>query len=285
MTSPLHPSTRAALPVRALCASAVSRSSKGRINTMDAQPKANILIVDDNHALCKTVSLVLQRKGYEMTTAEDGLEAIEKVKENAFDVIFMDVKMPRLDGVATYKTIREIRPESAVIMMTGYAVEELVQQALEDGAYAIIHKPLDIDRAVALIEQARRERRSALIMVVDDDPRIRDTLSKILIRKGYDVTVAADGEEAVALSEQRSHDILFIDMKLPAMNGLQLFLALKQVRPQAVAIMMTGYRWEMHELVREALDNHAYTCLYKPLDMETLLRLVREISERKQEAR
>jgi CheY-like chemotaxis protein len=116
--------------------------------------KASILIVDDNISLCKTISFVLGRKGYAVTTAEDGPEAIEKVKENPFDMIFMDIKMPLMDGVETYRRIKKIRPEAVVMMMTAYAVEELVQEALQEGAYGITYKPLDIERMVAVIEEA-----------------------------------------------------------------------------------------------------------------------------------
>jgi two-component system response regulator HydG len=70
-------------------------------------------------------------------------------------------------------------------------------------------------------------------------------------------------------------------MKLPTINGLETYLPIKKVNPEAVAIMMTAYHQEMDELVEAALKNHAYTCLYKPLDMEMLLRLIDEIRERK----
>jgi len=73
-------------------------------------------------------------------------------------------------------------------------------------------------------------------------------------------------------------------MKLPTINGLETYLAIKEINPEAVVIMMTAYRPEVTELVEEALDSNAYTCLYKPLDMEELVRLVDEIRERQQKA-
>ena len=67
---------------------------------------ASILIVDDNLSMCKTMSLILSRKGYSVKTAADGPEAIEKVREKSFDMIFMDIKMPVMDGVETYRRIK-----------------------------------------------------------------------------------------------------------------------------------------------------------------------------------
>ena len=246
------------------------------------EEKASILIVDDNISLCKTMSFILKRKGYAVTTAQDGPEAIERVKENSFDVIFMDIKMPLMDGVETYKRIKQIRPDAIVMMMTAYAVEDLVQEALQEGAYGIVYKPLDIEKVIVLIEEAREVKEGAFILVVDDDPATCITFRNILLKKGYEVGIAHTGEEAIAMAQEAAPDIIFIDMRLPTINGLETYLAIREINPEAVAIMMTAYRQEMADLVEEALNNHAYTCLYKPLDMEELLRLVDEIRERKQ---
>jgi DNA-binding NtrC family response regulator len=246
--------------------------------------KADILIVDDNISLCKTMSFVLGRKGFDVDTAKDGLEAIAKVNERPFDMIFMDIKMPLMNGVETYRRIKEIRPEAVVMMMTAYAVEELVQEALDEGAYGIIYKPLDIEKMVALLEMKTEDEEGTLILVVDDDPEACITFKNIILKGGYKVGTAYTGEEAIAMAKEKSYDIIFIDMKLPTINGLETYLTIKEVNPEAVAIMMTGYRQEVTDLVKEALNNNAYTCLYKPLDMPDVLRLVNQIRKWKQTA-
>jgi DNA-binding NtrC family response regulator len=168
------------------------------------------------------------------------------------------------------------------MMMTAYTVEDLVQQALEERAYGILYKPLDIEKVIAVIEKAREARQGALILVVDDDPGTCTTFKNILIKRGYKVGIAHTGEEAIALAQAAAYDIIFVDMKLPTINGLETYLAIKAINPEVVAIMVTAYRHELADLVEEALRNHAYTCLYKPLDMAEVLRLVDEIRERKQ---
>jgi len=260
--------------------------------------EASILIADDNINFCKTMSFVLERKGYAVTTTKDGPGAIQKVKERSFDVIFMDIKMPLMDGVQTYKRIKEIRdgvqtykrikeirPQAVVVMMTAYSVEDLVQEALREGAYGIIYKPLDIERVIALIEEVRQAKRGALVLVVDDHPETCITLKNILIKKHYEVGIALSGEEAITMVRENAYDVIFIDMKLPTINGLETYLTIKETNPEAVVIMMTAYRQEMGELVEEALNNSAYACLYKPFDMEEVLGLVNEIRERRQTAR
>jgi len=244
------------------------------------EEKASILIVDDDSSLSRSMSLVLGRRGYTVSTAEDGPEAIEMVKERPFDIVFMDIKMPVMDGVETHRRIKEIRPDAVVIMMTAYTLDELVQQALQDGAYGIIYKPLDMEKVVAIIEESRRSTRGALIFVVDDDPGTCNTLKNILIKQGHKVCTAHTGEEAIDMAQEKVPDIIFIDMKLPTINGLETYLAIREMNPRAVAIMITGYREEMDDLVNEAIRNSAYTCLYKPLDIQEMLRMVEEIWQR-----
>jgi len=247
--------------------------------------KASVLIVDDDLSLCKTMALVLRRKGYGVATAKNGPEALATVRDGAFDIVFLDIKMPVMDGVETHRRIKKIRPEMIVVMMTAYAVEDLVQDALREGAYSIMYKPLDMDKVVAVIDEATGTKGGALILVVDDDSGTCDVLRNILTRKGYRVGIAHTGEAAIAMAREKAYDIILIDMKLPTINGLETYLAIKKVSPQAVAVMMTAYRQEMNELVEQALSNNAYACLHKPLDMEEMLRLIEEIQKRRKKAK
>jgi len=133
------------------------------------QEKAYILIVDDNITLCKSMALVFRGKGYAVTYAHDGPEAIEKVKERPFDMIFMDIKMPGMDGVETYRRLSKVRPEATVVMMTAYAAEDMVQEALKEGACGIMYKPLDLDQVFALLERTAETRQPVSVLLVDND--------------------------------------------------------------------------------------------------------------------
>jgi two-component system response regulator HydG len=70
-------------------------------------------------------------------------------------------------------------------------------------------------------------------------------------------------------------------VKLPVLNGLETYLTIKEINPRVSAIMMTGYRQEVGELVEEALRSSAYTCLFKPLDMDKVVALVAEINRQR----
>lgn len=245
------------------------------------EKKASVLLVDDNASLCRTMSLILGRKGYAVTTAMDGPEAVALFEERAFDITFLDIRMPLMNGVETFRLMKKARPDAIVVMMTAYAVEDLVQQALRDGAYGIVYKPLDIDRVTALIEEARSAARRAPILVVSDDPKTGAAIEGTLARRGFAVTIAGDQEAAVEAVRETQPEIVFIDMDLPAMNGPETFLAIRQARPGTTAILIAGTGEAAVAMVRQALDNCAYACLDKPLDIEALLRLVDDVAAAK----
>jgi len=240
--------------------------------------EASILIVDDDAGMCETLSDIMEDWDYRPVIALNGYEAIVKVKEAAFDAILMDIKMPGMNGVETLKEIKRIRPGAVVMMMTAYAVEELIEEALREGAYGVLHKPLDLEKTIGLIESAKER---GAILVVDDDPTHCAILKDVLEERGYRVSVALSGEKAIEIARQSRYDMSFIDVKPSGRNGLETYLALKEINPQAATVVMIAYPQEVDDLVRKALEKDAYTCLYKPVDIEEVIRLVEEIWRRK----
>jgi DNA-binding NtrC family response regulator len=234
----------------------------------------NVLIVDDDVNFCNTLAKIFIKKGYKTVTAESGLRALEMIEKKTFDIVLMDIKMPVMDGVETFKKMKAIRPDIAVILMTAFSVDDLIADALKEGVYSVVRKPFDIDTVINMMEKARN---GALLTVVDDDPNICKTMKNILEKKGYSVTTCATGEEAISLAKDRSQDILFIDMKLPVLNGLEVYAEIKKINPKAIMVLMTAYREEMDEMVKEAIENGAYCCLYKPLDMDEVIKLIDKI--------
>jgi len=235
--------------------------------------KTNILVVDDLRSIRLTLGGILEDEGHNVVTVENGYEAIEAARKTHFDAIFMDIKMPGINGVQTFREIKRVDPKAAVVMMTAYSVEDLVREALEEGAYAIVYKPFDIDKIIAIIEELLHEK--TLILVVDDQFDVRKALKAILEGKGYRVATAKDGAEAIEMVKEKHYDIIFLDIKLPDVNGVETFEQVKKIDPKAAVIMMTGYSVE--DLVRRAISQGAYTCIYKPFDVENIIGLVEEI--------
>ncbi len=246
---------------------------------------ATIMVVDDNVSLGKTIFNVLKHQGYDVIVSINGRDAISKAKEHPeIGMIFMDIKMPLMNGVEALKQIKRIIPEAIVFMMTAYAVEDLVQESLEEGAYGVLYKPLDLQRIIDIIEKAKSVEVGAVILVVDDDLSTRTIFEKVLRKKGYDVITTDRGEKAVTLVEEEGIDIIFIDMKLPTINGLETYLQIKKKNPNAVVILITGYAKDMSDLIDEALISSYFSCMNKPVDMWQVLETVEDILQNKSES-
>jgi DNA-binding NtrC family response regulator len=237
--------------------------------------KADILVVDDDVDLADTLSDILTALGIHVEIAHDGCKAIEKAKAKMFDIVLMDLKMPRMNGVESYKKIKQIRPETIVVLMTAYAAQDLIAEALKEGVYGIWYKPVEIPKIVELVENTPKK--GALILVIDDDLSTLETLVDILQQKGYRLTQCSSGEEAKSKLKENEFDLVFIDVKMPVMNGLETYLELRKIRPKIKAIMVTAYRQEVDSIVKEAMRNDLYTCLYKPINMDDLLKIVEKV--------
>lgn len=240
--------------------------------------KTNVLIVDDQLGMLETFRDILTDRGYSVDTAEDGYMAIKRAKEKKFDIIFMDMKMPGINGVQTFREIKKISPDTAVIMMTAYAVEDLIKEAIAEGAYTVVYKPFDMDRVIQTIGEVLE---SSLVLVVDDSLEDRQTLKDVLESKSYKVTAAKDGYEAIELIKQKRFDIIFVDVKMPGIDGIKTFEEIHKIMPAVPVILITGYSAE--DMIKEALNKGAYTCLFKPIDVDKLLSLMEQVSKKKRQ--
>ena len=117
--------------------------------------KGDILVVDDNEDLANSIKSLLSFKNYNVTTASDGKEALEKIKSQKFDLILMDIRMPNMNGIEAVKKIKDINPELFIVMMTGEAGDEEVEKALHEGGYAILRKPFSPDKLLKSISWFR----------------------------------------------------------------------------------------------------------------------------------
>ena len=114
---------------------------------------SKIMIVDDDSALRMTLHEILEEEGWDVVSAEDGFQAIEMATERQIAVIFMDIQMPGMNGVDAFLTIKEKLPDCVVVMMTGYAVEELVQKALSEGAKMVLSKHVSIEQILEITDE------------------------------------------------------------------------------------------------------------------------------------
>ncbi len=113
-----------------------------------------VLVVDDEEELVSTLGERLMLRGIEADGVFTGADAVRRVAEKDFDVVILDVKMPRMDGLEVMKKIREIRPHLKVILLTGRGSEKESEIGLEQGAFAYLVKPIDIEDLIGKMKEA-----------------------------------------------------------------------------------------------------------------------------------
>jgi DNA-binding NtrC family response regulator len=237
-----------------------------------------ILVVDDDRRIVKTTCDILKIKGHEAIAAFTGEEGVERVKADVPDCVLMDIKMPGISGVEALKQMKQIAPALPVVLVSAYAANEVMDEAMQAGAYAVLSKPLDIPMVLSFLSLLRKEES---ILVVDDDPRFCKTLKDILTLRGYQVETESEPQQVLAHLEQDYRLAVVLDLKLGAVDGVDVLKDIKAKYPGKPVVLVTGYRQEMGGSIEKARQVGAYTCLYKPFETDELLRVIEEIRQMK----
>lgn len=115
---------------------------------------ASILVVDDERAIRNSLKDILEFEKHKVELAEHGIEGLEKLKTQKFDVVFSDIKMPHMDGMEFLKAALEERGDIPIIMISGHATIDIAVDAIKHGAYDFIAKPLDLNRILITVKNA-----------------------------------------------------------------------------------------------------------------------------------
>ncbi|RLI21847.1 hypothetical protein DRO45_01745 [Candidatus Bathyarchaeota archaeon] len=126
--------------------------------------KARILIVDDDEDICRTLSLILEEKGYEVDAAHTGKEAIEKSKTKVYNAALLDIKLPDMEGTELLTAMRETSPKMIKIMVTGYPALKNAVEALNKGADAYLMKPVNPEKLIKTLEEKLKIQKEAEVM-------------------------------------------------------------------------------------------------------------------------
>jgi two-component system response regulator PilR (NtrC family) len=114
---------------------------------------AKVLVADDEKTIRESLKQVLGEEGYETDTAEDGQEALSKIQENDYDVVLTDIKMPNLDGMELLEKATKLSPETFFIIMTAYASVKTAVDAMREGAYDYLIKPVEFDDVILRVKR------------------------------------------------------------------------------------------------------------------------------------
>jgi two-component system response regulator PilR (NtrC family) len=121
--------------------------------------KGSILIIEDEQSMREVLKILLEEEDYYIASASDGQEGIEFIKKDIFDLVITDIKMPKADGFEVLKKVKEISPDTIVIMITAFGTTESAIEAMKQGAYDYINKPFKIDEIRLIVKKAFEKKR------------------------------------------------------------------------------------------------------------------------------
>ncbi|NIS80180.1 MAG: response regulator [Anaerolineales bacterium] len=254
---------------------------------MNEQPY--ILIVDDDPDIVEGITAVLETRDYRLASASDGLQCMERIREQTPDLLILDMMMPRMDGFAV---IRELRGDPQYVGLPIIILTTVIEDAayrryeLETGVamnvQAYIEKPAPPDdllrQVIAIVEQP-------YVVVADDDPDILEAITTVLESEPYQVGTAKDGQDCLELVRKRKPDLLILDLLMPRMDG---FAVIRELRSEPTyadlpIIVLTTVVEDASRRRYELETGHdmAVTLyLQKPVPPKELLKRVGEVLEK-----
>ena len=205
---------------------------------------SRLLVVDDEPGMRETLTDILETAGHTVDVASNGVSALELLRAGEYDVVLMDVRMPRLDGVSVLQQMGSPPPQ--VILMTAYALDEQLEQAVEAEAYAIVQKPSRCGCCCSWSNRPRSRRPDHMfpddyVLVVDDDDGIRETVVEILADAGIPAYGVGTGTAAVRAADNRPPLVAVVDHRLPDMTGIDVVNRLKETDPALPVVLVTGF--------------------------------------------
>ena len=233
-----------------------------------------ILIIDDNHDLADGLGMILEDEGYQVVLAYNGEDGIRFFNEGDFDVVFVDVKLPDMSGIEVFQAVHNKKPEVRILMMTGYRVEQLLAEVVDNGDVVVLRKPIEIEHVEEVLVRIKNE---SIILVADDDPDCAERLSAHLTARGIKVCIGRNKEVVESVTSD-SVDVLVLDLHKSIICALEVYLQLKQQNRAVKTVIVTGCTdngLNDGDILR---STQVTGCLFKPFNPEYMLQAIEQVA-------
>jgi DNA-binding NtrC family response regulator len=271
-----------------------------------------VLVMEDETSLAKGLRMILEKEGYHVDIAHTGHGAMDALRKKEFDLLVADLRLPDMDGMEVIREVKEKRPETKTIVITGYPSISSAVDAMKLGVSDYLPKPFWDEDFKAAVEKAlaggkevylkqepditytRREVRQvqesakaahigrAKVLIMEDEPSLARGLKMVLSKQGYEVDLADTGIRALGSLGTKAFDLLVADLRLPDMDGTEVIRTVKESSPETQVIVITGYG-----SVSSAVDSMkigALDYLPKPFTMDEFMVAVDKAVKAKAEA-
>jgi CheY-like chemotaxis protein len=256
-----------------------------------------VLVVDDEPEFRALLCTFLAAEGMEVTEAGNGLDALLAIRRARPDGVVLDLRMPRLGGIAALERIQAGDPTIVVVVVTADSDPIVHEQARRFGARAVLMKPVELDAVARALTGAAApltvgaasvpvsapaplveelvppvDPAAGRLLIVDDEDAVREMLMEFFVTAGYQVDGAGDALSATKALKETPADVVLLDIQMPGLSGAELLPGIRALAPRAAVIMVSGNADEI--LARRTLAQGAFDYVTKPIDFAYLVQSV-----------
>jgi CheY-like chemotaxis protein len=237
--------------------------------------KPEVLVVDDNQVNRRVAELLCQHSGWNVSSVEDGLKALEVLEQKAFDLVLMDVHMPGLDGITTTERLRRMPTASPNFLVPVFALTadrspETQRRCFAAGMDGFVSKPLTMEKVQEVLGRfGQALTPSGVVLIADDDLVNRAVLTRLLEREGFQTHCVVDGAEALQALKNLDLSMAFVDLHMPMLSGLEVLQAMEEHACPPIFVLTGDSRPEIRD---RCISAGARAVLLKPLDGRILKR-------------
>lgn len=227
-----------------------------------------ILVVDDDRDNADSMAELFVLEGHRAEVAYSGLEALEACRRVPFDIAFIDVMMPGKNGIESFLEIKRLNPSARVYMMTGYSVEQLIGQAIDNGALGVLSKPFAAEDVLAALDQAGP---NGLVVVPADEPGVGRELKQSIEASGRSCGLVTDGPSQLLDALHGGAEALIVDLERPLIDGIACCAAMRQQRAASRPVVLAAEAGPHDDMFAAFADVELTGILMKPFDPAVLI--------------
>lgn len=238
-------------------------------------PENSILIIDDDPATLSLFTDVFLKEGFQKTMgAVTGKEIRTIIRDKKPAIILLDVKITGEDSLEILREIKMTTPLMPVIMFAEQTETKLAERALKFGACSYVIRSSPISEIVRDVKKELdrhsipKSTERVYILVVDDDKEIADMVKNFLKAGGYSCSVAYNAKKALSTIKSHIPDLVFLDIVMPDIDGIELLNQIKQISNNIKVVMMSGVTDE--EVCAKAIEEGASGYITKPFSLQQL---------------
>jgi signal transduction histidine kinase/DNA-binding response OmpR family regulator len=238
-----------------------------------------ILVIDDDEAVRDLVQRSLTREGFQVLTACDGTEGLRMALEHSPDVITLDVVMPEMDGWETLSLLKA-NPRTSEIPVLLLTMLDDREKGFSLGAADFLTKPVERDQLIALMKKFCKDRKSVSVLIIEDDPAVRELLRRAIESQGWTAAEATNGREGLERVTDVNPDLILLDLLMPEMDGFEFMLEFRKDQAHEATPVIVITAKDLTEEDRTLLTGSVTKVLTKAeFDLDDLLREIIDVTK------